>query len=50
MLLDLFDAPTTSPHVLSVYVRSFTEIDHDDNKNMIDMQYTTPGPWHVLIP
>jgi hypothetical protein len=50
MLLDLFDALTTSQHVLSACVRSFTEIDNDNDKNVISMQYATPWPWHVLIP
>jgi hypothetical protein len=49
MLWDLFEAPTTSHHMLSVCARAFTEIDHDDTKNVIDMKYATPQPWHVLI-
>jgi hypothetical protein len=44
MLLDLVDALTTSQHVLSVCVRSFTEIDNDNDKNVISMQYATPWP------
>jgi hypothetical protein len=50
LLWDLFDAPTTSHHVLSVCVRTFVEIDHDSTKNVIGVQYVTPWPWHVLIP
>jgi hypothetical protein len=50
LLWDLFDAPTTSYNVLSVCARTFVEIDHDGTKNVIDMQYATPQPWHVLIP
>jgi hypothetical protein len=30
--------------------QTFIEIDHDDTKNVIGMQYSTPRPWHVLIP
>jgi hypothetical protein len=44
-----FDAPTTSHNVLSVCARTFIEIDPDSTKNMINMQYATPRPWHVLI-
>jgi hypothetical protein len=50
MLLDLFDAPTTLHHVLSVCIRSFTEIDHDATRNVIGVQYATQWPWYVLIP
>jgi hypothetical protein len=33
------------PDLLSVCA----EIDHVATRNMIDMQYATPWPWHVLI-
>jgi hypothetical protein len=45
LLWDLYDAPTTSHHVLSVCARSFTDIDRDATRNMIGVQYTTPQPW-----
>jgi hypothetical protein len=48
LLRDLVDAPTTSHHVLRVCARAFTKIDHDTTKNVTDMQYATPRPWHVL--
>jgi hypothetical protein len=50
LLWHLFDALTTSHHVLSVCAREFIEIDHDGTKNVIGMQYSSPRPWHVLIP
>jgi hypothetical protein len=46
---DLFDAPTTSHHVLIVCARSFTELDCDATRNVISVQYVTPRPWYVLI-
>jgi hypothetical protein len=46
----LFDAPTTSHHVLSVCAISFTEIDQDAIRNVIGVRYATPRNWHILIP
>jgi hypothetical protein len=42
LLGDLFDALTTSHHVLRVCAESFTEIDHNGTKNVIGMLYATP--------
>jgi hypothetical protein len=50
MLRDIFDAPTTSHHVLSVCAISFTEIDHDAIRNVIGVRYATPRSWHVRMP
>jgi hypothetical protein len=50
LLWNPIDAPTTSHHVISVCVRSFTEIDHDATRDVIGVRYATPQPWHVLIP
>jgi hypothetical protein len=33
-----------------VCARSFIEIDYDGTSYVIGVQYTTPRPWHVLIP
>jgi hypothetical protein len=50
MLRDLIDPPTTSPHVLSMCARLFTEIECDAAGNVIGVQYATPRPQHDLIP
>jgi hypothetical protein len=49
LLWDLIDAPTTSHDMLSVCARTFIEIDHNGTKNVIELQYATSRPWHVLI-
>jgi hypothetical protein len=49
MLLDRFDALTTSHHVLSVCAISYNEIDHDATRDAISVRYATPQPWQVLI-